>query len=214
MTNLKSNTPQILIDLVEYLKTNNLVAESNINGEGRVASLKDEESVITFLKESDKFSKYVVDVAARKAGDFYLLDYDSVTIHIINIKTTSGSTDNATCKIGFLWAFTDMQLDELPSNINLLKWHELMEKRKTDNPNRDYWYLTFDKRDMTNVFLRGAKQIINWKHNPSNYLQINWKSEWNTPEKGYSFDESYFNIMNGMRECFQKIKKTIPTEWL
>jgi hypothetical protein len=74
--------PQILLDLVNYLKTNNLIAESNINGEGRVASLKDEESVISFLKKSDKFSKYIVDVAARKAGDFYLLDYDNITTHI------------------------------------------------------------------------------------------------------------------------------------
>jgi hypothetical protein len=67
---------------------------------------------------------------------------------------------------------------------------------------------------MKHVFVRGAKQIVNWKHNPSNYLQINWKSEWNTIENGYSFDESYFNIMNGMRECVQKLQKNFPQDWL
>jgi hypothetical protein len=211
----KEKTPQILLDVVKYLKTNKLVAESKINGEGRMASLKDEEVIIEFLKKNKTFSKYVIDVEARKAGDFYLLDYDKVTIHIVNIKTTSGTTDNATCKIGFLWAFTNMKLDELPGNITLKNWYNLMTNRKSNIPNRDYWYLTFDKRNMSNVFLRGAKQIVNWKYNPSNFLQIAWKTEWETKEQSYSFEESYSNIMDGMKECIRKkMLNSYPSNWV
>jgi hypothetical protein len=215
MKKTKSSTPQILLDVLDYLKTNKLVAEAKVNGEGRMASLKDEETIIEFLKKSKKFSKYIIEVEARKAGDFYLLDYDKVTIHIVNIKTTKGSTDNATCKIGFLWAFTDMELDELPGNITLKIWNNLMKKRKANIPNRDYWYLTFDKRDMSKVFLRGAKQIVNWKYNPSNFLQIDWKMEWETKEQSYSFDESYSNIMDGMKECIRKkLVNSYPIDWV
>lgn len=211
----KEKTPQILLDIVDYLKTNKLIAESNVNGEGRMGSLKDEESVIEFLKKSKKFSKNIIDVEARKAGDFYLLDYDKITIHIVNIKTTSGTTDNATCKIGFLWAFTDMELDELPGNITLKDWYYLMNKRKANIKNRDYWYLTFNKKDMSKVFLRGAKQIVNWKYNPSNFLQIAWKKEWETKEQSYSFEKSYSNIMNGMKECIRKkLVNSYPIDWV
>jgi len=215
MKKMKNCTPQILLDVLTYLKTNKLVAEKNVNGEGRMGSLKDEETIIQFLKKSKKFSKYVIDVEARKAGDFYLLDYDGITIHIVNIKTTTGTTDNATCKIGFLWAFTDIELDELPGNITLKNWYNLMSKRKSNISNRDYWYLTFDKKNMSNVFLRGAKQIVNWKFNPSNFLQIDWKKEWQTKEQSYSFEQSYSNIMGGMKECIRKkMVNSYPIDWV
>ena len=105
-----------------------------------------------------------------------VLDYDGKTKHVVNIKTSIGSTDNATSKIGFLYALTDMEPEEMPGNMNWKKFIELLNERESDIPLKDYWFLCVDKKDSSNVLIRGAKQINCWKENanPANMLQIDW----------------------------------------
>ena len=200
--------PNILNELVNDLKNNTLLASENINGEGRHGSLIDEGNIVNFLEKHAKWGKYVKDVKARGFGDF-ILTYDNVT-YVINIKSTNGSTDNATSKIGFLWAFTDIPYDEMPKSISLKKWEYLMRSRKCSDNNRDYWFLVFDKKDMNNIFIRGCKQIVNWSHNPTNLLQINWKKEWNTDYPNYTFEQSWDNVYNGMKACIFKNLENLP----
>lgn len=204
--------PKVLEELKEDLKKNKLIATENVNGEGRVASLVDEENIINFLTTHPKWGKYVSDVRARGFGDF-ILDYEGVK-YVINIKSTTGTTDNATSKIGFLWAFTDIDYDELPKSISIGDWFNLMNERKCEDNNRDYFYLTFDKNDMSNIFIRGSKQIINWKANPSNLLQIAWKKEWETDYPNFSFDQSFENVVGGIKESVKKKLTSYPDEWI
>lgn len=207
-------TPKILLDLFEFLSSNNLISEEKINGEGRAASLIDESNIIDFMRSDSKWSEHLIEMECRTFGDFHLLDYDGETIHVINIKTTKGTTDNAFSKLGFLWAFTDMTMEELPGSIGIERWEKMMRTRKCNIPNRDYWYLVFDKTDMSRLFLRGSKQIVNWKHNPTNKLQISWKLEWETEIKEYSFETSFNNIYMGTKKCFFKKWKTSPKNWM
>ena len=205
--------PKILTDLVDDLKYANLIAEGNVNGEGRVASLVDEENITEWIKSHPKWSKYYIEVPARKPGDFYLRDYEDDLIHVINIKTTKGTTDNATSMVGFIYALTDLSIEELPTFATEKTLLEYVSKRGVEIPNKDYWFLTFNKNNMNDVFIRGSKQIVNWKSNPSNKLQINWSKEWETEYPNYSYEQSKQNIIGGLKEVWEKVKLKMPVDW-
>jgi len=205
--------PTILLDIVEDLKSANLIAEGNVNGEGRAASLVDEEHITNWIKSHKKWGEYYIDVPARKPGDFYLKDVENDLIHVINIKTTKGTTDNATSMVGFIYALTDLTIEELPSFATEKTLLEYVKERGVDNPLKDYYYLTFNKNDMNDVFIRGSKQIVNWSANPSNKLQINWSKEWVTEHPNYSYEESKNNIIGGLKEVWEKVKAKMPQEW-
>lgn len=210
-----ADMPQILIDIVEALKEARLEISENVEGEGRGGSLKDEGTMKRWLMKHKKFGKYVKDVGARKAGDILVKDYDSDIYYVVNIKTSAGSSDNATSMVGFLYAFTDMTYEELPSSITLKKFYDLLKSRKADILHKDYYYLCVDKKDSANVICRGAKQINCWieNANPSNKLQINWAKEKTTPAVSRTYDEAYEVIINGIVRCLQKAHDNIPDEW-
>ena len=112
-------TPQILIDIVEILTAEKIKIAEKVEGEGRVASLNDEGTIIRFLQAHPILGKYISSGKARAMGDILVTDYNEVTIHPVNIKTSIGSSDNATSKGGFLYALTDMTLDEIPFSMGM-----------------------------------------------------------------------------------------------
>ena len=205
--------PTILTELVNDLKTANLIAEDNVNGEGRVASLVDEEHITQWISNHQRWGTLYIEVPARKPGDFYLRDVENDLIHVINIKTTKGTSDNATSMVGFIYALTDLTIEELPSFATEKTLLEYVQNRGVDNPMKDYYYLTFNKNNMNDVFIRGSKQIVNWCSNPSNKLQINWSKEWETEYPNYTYEESKNNIIGGLKEVWDKVKLKMPEGW-
>lgn len=205
--------PKILLELVDDLKTSNFISENKINGEGRVASLIDEKTITDWIQSHPKWNKYYIEVPARKPGDFYLKDDENNLVHVINIKTTNGTTDNATSMVGFIYALTDLSIQELPTTATEKTMLEYVKSRGKDIPLKDYYYLTFNKKNMNDVFIRGAKQIINWSANPTNKLQINWKKEWISKYPNYSYEQSKNNIIGGLELVWEKKKRTMPVDW-
>lgn len=194
--------PKILNDIVESLSTANINAVSD-DDEGRVNSKKDEANVINWLLNNKKFKNKVRPVALRQFGDLIVTD-EKGRDHYVNIKTSSGGSDNAFSKLGFLWAFTNLSIDKLPKSISDEKWFDLICKHKKD-ANRDYWFLSFNKANMNDVTLRGVKQVENWAKNPTNNLQINWKKEHETKVKRYTFEEAWKRvIIDGVLFCWEK----------
>jgi hypothetical protein len=194
--------PKILNEMVESLKTAKLIAVTE-DDEGRVNSKKDEANVIKWLMEQPQFHGRVREVGLRQFGDMIVTDYDGQD-HYVNIKTSAGSSDNAFSKLGFLYAYTDIPVEDMPSSISDKKWFELMMAHKKDI-GRDYWYLMLDKSNMNNVMVRGVKQIQNWVYNPTNNLQVNWKKECTCSPKETSFDQSFKDVVvNGVLYCWEK----------
>jgi|688.fasta_scaffold41731_8 hypothetical protein len=194
--------PKILNDIVAALSTANINAVTD-DDEGRVNSKKDEANVINWLLKNKKFKNSVRPVALRQFGDLIVTDEKGVD-HYVNIKTSSGGSDNAFSKLGFLWAFTDLPIEKLPKSISNKKWFELITKHKKD-VGRDYWFLSLDKSDMNNVTLRGVKQVENWAKNPTNNLQINWRKEHDTKVKKYTFEQAWNRvIIDGVLFCWEK----------
>ena len=105
-----SKAPKILNEIANALRNSNLIAESD-NTEGRVNSKKDEDKIIAFLKADPRFTDRIVEGALRNFSDMNVIDYDG-TEHVVNIKTSVGSSDNAFSKLGLLWALTDLTIED------------------------------------------------------------------------------------------------------
>jgi len=208
--------PEILKDVAEAIRKKKITISESVEGEGRGGSLKDEGTIIRFLEDHEVLGKYILPQEARRFGDMTVLDYDGKTKHVVNIKTSIGSTDNATSKIGFLYALTDMEPEEMPGNMNWKKFIELLNERESDIPLKDYWFLCVDKKDSSNVLIRGAKQINCWKENanPANMLQIDWAKEKTLLPAKRTYEESYDVLVGGINRCIKKFINNLPEEFL
>lgn len=207
---------QVLIDLVNDLKGNNLVSEESINGEGRLASFVDEKNIRDWLERHPKWSNFIIKQKVRRAGDLLIKDYDeNHPPHLINIKTTKLTTDNATSIVGFAYGLTNYSSDELPSRMTQKKLIELIGKNPSTLKTKDYYYLVFDKNDMSNISIRPLKDVEYWKCNPTNSLQIDWKKEFYNTNTTQDFTVSKDRILRGLKNCWQKKKKSMPedNEW-
>lgn len=198
--------------MAQFLKESPIDIADSVEGEGRGGSLIDEGTVKRILKE--KFPGRIKDMLARRFADIIVID-DIIGEMPVNIKTSIGGIDNGTSKLGFLFAFTDISYDELPRSINNKKFMELIKDHRADIPTKDYWYLCIDKKNPSNVLVRGCKQISNWVENanPANLLQINWKKEKNSNPVMCTYDEAYDVIINGIGRCYKKFNDNQPKEW-
>ena len=210
----KPQTPQILKDIVEFLKKYNIEISEAIEGEGRGGSLKDEGSVKKLLWSST-FKNNILDEKARKFGDMTVIDYDGKTEYVVNIKTSIGGSDNCFSKIGFVYALTDIPANKLPKSMNFMTMNKLINEHKADIPGKDYYFLCIDKKDSSNVMIRGAKQIQNWvvNINPGNILQVNWKKEKNVEGVHRTWDEAYEVLIGGVIKSLNGFWNNIPTNW-
>jgi hypothetical protein len=126
--------PRVLEDICNKLRQEKIAISESVEGEGRGGSLKDEGTIIRLLESDPKLGEYVLSEDARRFGDMTVLDYDNKNKYVVNIKTSIGSSDNATSKIGFLYALTDIEPEEMPKSMNWSKFMDLLEERKSNIP--------------------------------------------------------------------------------
>ena len=207
-------TPQILLDIGCALRAEGISIAEKVEGEGRGGSLVDEGTVKKFLFNHQIFKEYVEDVPPRYYCDIYVYDYNKKMRHPVNIKTSVGSTDNCFSKIGLVYALTDISDGDLPKSMTYQKLVDLIKTHKSDLAHRDYWYLCVDKKDSTNVLIRGMKQINCWvvNINPSNTLQVNWTKEKTMPPKCRTYEEVYELFFTSIKKSFQGFWDNIPIE--
>lgn len=207
---------QVLIDLVDDLKNCGLIAEQAINGEGRVASLVDEGKIVERLLKHPKWKNYIIKPTGRGAGDIIVKDYDNKhPFHLINIKTTKLTTDNATSIVGFAYSLTDLTIDELPIRMGEKKLIELIKSRPNTIKTKGYYYLVFDKNNMSNISIRPLKDVEYWKSNPSNRLQIDWQKEFSNKNVTDNIMVSAKRILGGLKMAWDKKVSKMPcdNEW-
>ena len=205
--------PRILLDICNYLKNYNIDISDAVEGEGRGGSLKDEGSIKKSLWNSP-YKDRVFDEKARRCGDMTVKDYNG-DMHVVNIKTSMGGTDNCFSKCGIVYAFTRLKAEELPYSMNFTEMNNLINKYKADISTKDYWFLCVNKKNSNEVMVRGAKQIKNWvvNINPSNILQVNWKKEKLHEPVSRTWDEAYEVIIGGAKESLNKFWSNVPNEW-
>ena len=202
---MNAKAPQILNDIVEALKKSNLRAVSE-NSEGRVNSKKDEDKIIAWLQKQPQFAARIKEGVLRSFSDMIVVDDQGIE-HVVNIKTSVGSSDNAFSKLGILWALTDLTIEDykklkISNKISDTKFAELVIKHKKET-DRDYWFLSLDKNNFSHVLVRGVKQITHWGKNPTNNLQIVWNKEHECSPNTNTFDEVFYNVItDGAFRCW------------
>ena len=195
--------PSILKDIRDWLKNYQIQISDAVEGEGRGGSLKDEGSIKKALWTSP-YKDRIFDEKLRKCGDMTVLDYNG-DIHV----------DNCFSKCGLVYALTDLKADQLPSSMNFMKMNELIKAHKADIPQKDYWFLCINKKNSSEIMVRGAKQINNWvvNINPSNILQVNWKKEKLCDPVERTWDEAYETIIGGAIKSLNGFWNNVPEEW-
>jgi hypothetical protein len=213
---LESRTmvPKILEDIANWLQIYNIQISEAVEREPRGGSLKDEGTIKKALWNSP-YKERIFDEKARKCGDMTVLDYDDETIHVVNIKTSLGGSDNCFSKCGIVYALTDIKAEDMPGKMNFIQMNELIKAHKADIPQKDYWFLCVNKNNSKEILIRGAKQIKNWKINinPANILQIEWKKEKLCGPVGRSWDEAYEAIVGQAIISLNKFWNNVPEDW-
>ena len=95
----------------------------------------------------------------------------------INLKITTGSTDNAFNKTAIYFTITGY--DDIAGNLNFNAWWEYLKnatKKDSRDQETEYHYLVVNK-NTGGVLLKSILDIHAYKSNPSNILQINWNNE-------------------------------------
>jgi hypothetical protein len=159
--------------LFEYCKNNN-IDFTKASDDGRINSALDENTIIKILKE--EFPGKVEKPKSRAWYDFVF--YGDNKRYFINIKCSTGGTDNAMNKKAVIYSLADVTIEDIPSCMTYNKMLEHIEKnlKRERDVEKEYYYLYFDKKDGT-IIIKSLLDIQNLRSNPCNILQINWTEE-------------------------------------
>ncbi|NBS71334.1 hypothetical protein EBT31_20855, partial [bacterium] len=123
----------------------------------------------------------------------------------LNIKVSSGGTDNALDKKAIVYSFSTLPEDKIPGAMcfntmaQAIKHNPKLER----DPWKEYYYLYVDKNDGT-VLVRSMCDVQNYVSNPQNWLQIAWKRE--------KALETHVNP--DLAECYDRIRGTLADSLL
>lgn len=203
---------EILLELEHDVLNANFYRNSNIGGEGRAASMRDEEMIVNWLLNHSKWSKYTADPGVRRFGDFTLDINDK--LYQINLKTSkydfsstfninsSGGCDSFS-KGGFLWGLSNIPHYLIPGSMG---WDTFTDNlnRFWEDGDRDYWFFSLNKENMNQGFIRGLKQINHMYSNPSNTIQINFGFEHSLEPANRTHKEAREFIINKIKTSLIK----------
>jgi len=153
-------------------------------GDGRIASAVHETDYLNRLEEDLQAyagTHALPHFTVFRPRDRYWYDIKINEIPI-NLKLTTGGTDNAFNKVAIL--FTICGEESRKKNMNYNEWHSSIlgcAKKETRDHATEYHYLVVDKRNGA-VLLKPILDIHTYKTNPCNILQINWANEFREME--------------------------------
>lgn len=157
------------------------------DGDGRITSAVKEKEYLDalegYLKESHP------SVVIERPPDRFWYDIRIGGIPI-NLKLTTGGTDNAFNKVAICYTLVGHAPDK--RNMNFNQWYALLResvRKETRDQATEYHYLAVDKAT-GNILFKSIMDIHTYKTNPCNDLQINWRHEFNcidhiTPVEAY-----------------------------
>ncbi|MDR1698689.1 MAG: hypothetical protein LBR75_02540 [Prevotellaceae bacterium] len=160
--------PTDLLDIISYLKQENVYLSATFS-DGRInASINEDEIIKTLQKQfaiKVPRARHWYDFAVETNSGFYP----------VNIKVTDTThADNLNCKLGIYYALTGM-LPDFPNEINWLKFFEKLKKNLAKQTDKDYFFLIVNKQDTSDVFVNGLKMLQKLQSNGNNLpFQCKW----------------------------------------
>ena len=143
-------------------------------GDGRIVSALKETEYLELLQKGFETNYPSMTFEIPKDRYWYDLRIESIPI---NLKITTGGTDNAFNKVAILYTLTGKEVET--KNMNYNKFYKFYK----DNPKKtvrdlltEYHYLVVEKKT-GDILLKSILDIHTYKTNPCNILQINWANE-------------------------------------
>ncbi len=200
---------------IKYNKTIKLIKEqcNNINmvfsklGDGRLTSAIKEKEYLDKLSNILKFCDSNINIERPPLRHWYDIKINGIPI---NLKITTGGTDNAFSKTAISYCITGK---ECKKNLNFNEWYDTFNNgniKRIRDKTTEYHYLVIMK-NTGDILLKSLLDIHSYKSNPSNILQINWNNEF-LNSKYITDDCNYRRKILVLLETIQKsVKQSIET---
>jgi hypothetical protein len=145
------------------------------DGDGRLTSAVKEKEYLDLLEQGLKINHPAL-TFEHQPKDRWWWDFRVNGIPI-NLKLTTGGTDNAFNKSAIIFSICGKEVDKKNMNFNQL-YQTLKEYswKSERQPMTEYHYLVVNKND-GKILLKPILDIHGYKSNPCNILQINWAEE-------------------------------------
>lgn len=147
------------------------------DGDGRISSAVKEREYLNILekglKDNHPSLKFEHQPVERWWWDFRVNGIP------INLKLTTGGTDNAFNKVAIIYSISGVELEK--KNMNYNQFFKIIKEcpKKAERIHMtEYHYLVINK-NTGKALLKSILDIHTFKTNPCNDLQINWSNEFN-----------------------------------
>ncbi len=197
---------ETIADIKEVASQINIDYSDGDSEDGRLASALKESAYLGLLKERlvEKDCRHVIEIAPPR---FW---YDIMINGIaINLKLSSGGTDNAFNKVSIIYTITGNINKNKNINFNQFwKAIESYDKERAREPEKEYHYLVIDKQTGS-VLLKSILDIQTYKSNPCNIMQINWNKELQNIE--YRCESHHEKIKDLLRTIQRAVRESIAS---
>lgn len=176
------------------------------DGDGRITSAVKEKEYLDLLEKGLK--EKMPSVLICRPPDRYWFDI-RVNLIPINLKLTTGGTDNAFNKTAIIYSITGTEVEKRNMNYNqFLKTLKDLPKKPARNISTEYHYLVVNK-DTKQTLLKSILDIHTYKSNPCNDLQINWTNEFNHLDYYIADSECKVKIQELLRTIQTSVRQAI-----
>lgn len=190
-------------EIIETIKKEslNIKLDYSEKGDGRLISALKEPDFLNILSERLlKHPGYTVEIP--KIRFWFDIRVNSIPI---NLKITSGGTDNAFNKIAIIYSICGIEIKN--KNMNYNKWYKFIKenpKKKIRDKSTEYHYLVIHKNSK-DILLKSIFDISKYNDNPCNDLQINWDNEFKNID--YKINDEDF--LKKALELVQTVQKSV-----
>ena len=200
--------PPKLQEMCDFLRDNPVVLV-NEHRDGRVNSSLHEDQIIEHLRKNGFGVEYFrssddLGISNRCWWDIVIEEGDKV--YPVNIKTSSHKTsDNACNFLALNWALTDIDISFYATPNAGRDTRKFMEWYNGDqnSEDRDYYFLSVNKNNTSEVIANSLKCIPEATPNPNNLpFQVCWRKNHNTIKRTNKEALEYY--MNILRQSFDK----------
>lgn len=171
--------PQMLLEMVEFLKTQNLHLSTQ-SRDGRINSAFNEDEIFKLLEQNFTINR-------PNMRDWVDFSFTQNEVFIpVNIKvSTTKTADNLNCKLGIYYALTG----QIPPFNNGVSWENyfktLSENLQTNNA--DYYFLIINKDNPSDVFATSLKGLESINPNGNNLpFQAKWDNNRNFIQRNFT----------------------------
>ena len=195
--------PQIAQAIKDECAKINLIYSKD--GDGRITSAVKEREYLNLLekglKDKHPSLKFEHEPRARWWWDF------RVNGIAINLKLTTGGTDNAFNKAAVIYSISGNEVKNKNMSYNqFFKAIKECHKKVERNHMTEYHYLVVNK-DTGKFLLKSILDIHTFKTNPCNNIQINWSNEFKNIEfvtPDLKFKEKIQELLKAIQTCVKQ----------